>query len=153
MCLYIDVHKIVIKVIAEYKKGKYRRTTEKPYVMMRNMCERLVLCVHLCGHQSHQPGIFYKCLVRFFSSPLLSLAIVGEYFIRLSSFLFVALVSATDTLLLLWMNRPFPLRTTKPEQKKKQKYLLQTNKSKKEKQRQEKNKFDLVTVQLFPRNE
>lgn len=29
---------------------------------MRNMCERLVLCVHLCGHQSHQPGIFYKCL-------------------------------------------------------------------------------------------
>lgn len=121
MCLYIDVHKIVIKVIAEYKKGKYRRTTEKPYVMMRNMCERLVLCVHLCGHQSHQPGIFYKCLVRFFSSPLLSLslAIVGEYFIRLSSFLFVALVSATDTLLLLWMNRPFPLRTTKPEQNKK----------------------------------
>lgn len=54
-------HKIVIKVIGKKAKHKshYHR---KPYVMMRNMCERLVLCVHLCGHQSHQPGIFYKCL-------------------------------------------------------------------------------------------
>lgn len=118
----IYAYKIVIKVIAE---EKIREIETKPYVKMRNMCERLVLCVHLCGHQSHQLGIFYKCLALSCSIFFLLMFFVGIFYptFELSSLYLTSgwtnekKNQPLPILLLLWMIWPFPLRTTKAEKR------------------------------------